>query len=611
MELKYSSVNTSHKKDRYSSNINRLNISGQNIILGKNFNILKYLKVIEQKKNENEIKKRANSKPLPILNSQTPNKKITKLYYMDENNISTLNKKKSLKTDNNNERCFITSLRNDKNLSAQKISLKFSQSNRHKRVYEINKIINSDIHLSSIIQEIKNKNKKLYNICKTENNKDINKNNIIAYDNNNMEPILDINNILNKYKGSKDWDLKMREKNYIDFVNNNKEIKVQNVLKNIMNNEKEKIDQNFIKNEENLENLKKIIDEDEKNFNEIRKEQKKYNRLIEDNLNKLKDYNRALIYVREGIQQQINKIEYEIMKKIYEIDELRVYARFVNHIYGYETTNYEKSLIEKEGKKQVDLEVQINEVFENYKEYLNKDNNDKINNIDPDIIYNEIKLIEDRILVALRMKDKEYEDLKKYINSKETILKGIRYKEQQLEKEYNSILEEINFIVNINSQQNNEIELFIIAQDLFNYVIENFSDNNYNYNFYKEKNNKFNPFEIGGLAVKSQKMTLQKEMLVTNYIQKLSQYEEEDQKVFSELINTRKDQLILEKLKAAKQRIYNSEMTERMNIERKSDKIYFIKRKMHQSIPKKKKIKIRIDPTVIKKQEDLELITYQ
>lgn len=611
MELKYSSVNTSHKKDRYSSNINRLNISGQNIILGKNFNILKYLKVIEQKKNENEIKQRANSKPLPILNSQTPNKKITKLYYMDENNISTLNKKKSLKTDNNNERCFITSLRNDKNLSAQKISLKFSQSNRHKRVYEINKIINSDIHLSSIIQEIKNKNKKLYNICKTENNKDINKNNIIAYDNNNMEPILDINNILNKYKGSKDWDLKMREKNYIDFVNNNKEIKVQNVLKNIMNNEKEKIDQNFIKNEKNLENLKKIIDEDEKNFNEIRKEQKKYNRLIEDNLNKLKDYNRALIYVREGIQQQINKIEYEIMKKIYEIDELRVYARFVNHIYGYETTNYEKSLIEKEGKKQVDLEVQINEVFENYKEYLNKDNNDKINNIDPDIIYNEIKLIEDRILVALRMKDKEYEDLKKYINSKETILKGIRYKEQQLEKEYNSILEEINFIVNINSQQNNEIELFIIAQDLFNYVIENFSDNNYNYNFYKEKNNKFNPFEIGGLAVKSQKMTLQKEMLVTNYIQKLSQYEEEDQKVFGELINTRKDQLILEKLKAAKQRIYNSEMTERMNIERKSDKIYFIKRKMHQSIPKKKKIKIRIDPTVIKKQEDLELITYQ
>lgn len=611
MELKYSSVNTSHKKDRYSSNINRLNISGQNIILGKNFNILKYLKVIEQKKNKNEIKPRANSKPLPILNSQTPNKKITKLYYMDENNISTLNKKKSLKTDKNNERCFITSLRNDKNLSAQKISLKFSQSNRHKRVYEINKIINSDIHLSSIIQEIKNKNKKLYNICKTENNKDINKNNIIAYDNNNMEPILDINNILNKYKGSKDWDLKMREKNYIDFVNNNKEIKVQNVLKNIMNNEKEKIDQNFIKNEENLENLKKIIDEDEKNFNEIRKEQKKYNRLIEDNLNKLKDYNRALIYVREGIQQQINKIEYEIMKKIYEIDELRVYARFVNHIYGYETTNYEKSLIEKEGKKQVDLEVQINEVFENYKEYLNKDNNDKINNIDPDIIYNEIKLIEDRILVALRMKDKEYEDLKKYINSKETILKGIRYKEQQLEKEYNSILEEINFIVNINSQQNNEIELFIIAQDLFNYVIENFSDNNYNYNFYKEKNNKFNPFEIGGLAVKSQKMTLQKEMLVTNYIQKLSQYEEEDQKVFGELINTRKDQLILEKLKAAKQRIYNSEMTERMNIERKSDKIYFIKRKMHQSIPKKKKIKIRIDPTVIKKQEDLELITYQ
>lgn len=52
-------------------------------------------------------------------------------------------------------------------------------------------------------------------------------------------------------------------------------------------------------------------------------------------------------------------------------------------------------------------------------------------------------------------------------------------------------------------------------------------------------------------------------------------------------------------------------MIERKNIEKKSDKIYFIKRKMHQSIPKKKKKKIKIDPKVLKKLEDIDLLIYQ
>ncbi len=52
-------------------------------------------------------------------------------------------------------------------------------------------------------------------------------------------------------------------------------------------------------------------------------------------------------------------------------------------------------------------------------------------------------------------------------------------------------------------------------------------------------------------------------------------------------------------------------MIERMNIEKKSEKVYFIKRKMHQSIPKKKKLRIKVDPNVIKKLEDMELLNYQ
>ena len=622
MDKRFSSVIKNSNNNRYSANRNRLNISGQSIVLGENFNILKYLDQIEKKKTEKEILQRPNRRILPTLNLQTPNKKRSKYFSLDSNNISTLineNSNSIKKSLNNDSDCFLTSLDNDENKLSEKIALKYSHSNKNKKLYDYNRLISSDIHLSSVIQEIRNKNKNnLYKICKTENNKKSRSkyfNVDLAYDNKNMEPIIRINNILNDYKDRKEWDLKMRENNYNDFINNNKELKINNVLKIIMNKEKEKIDVNIKNYEKSLENKKNIIEEDEKNFNQIIKEQKYYNRKIEDNLDNLKDHKKILLYIRESIKQYMNKVEYEIMKKLYEIDELRIYAKFVNYIYGYDTTNYEKNIIEKDAKKQEDIEVLINKVLVNYKEYLSNEKNEKISNIDPDIIYNEIKLIEDRILLALKMKDKEFEDLKNFIDKNESVLEGIRDKEQQLEKEYNFLKDECNFIINFNSNQNNDKDLFLIAQDLFNYVIQNFSSekDKFNYNYYYQDNNNtnFNPFEIGGLAEKGYKLTVEKELLVNNYIQTIQKYEDEDQKVFSEIINTRKNQLILEKLKAGKERVQKKAELERMNIEKKSQKVYFIQRKMHQSIPKKKKLKIKIDPKVIKMQEDIEIMTYQ
>ena len=626
MNVRYSSVNKSPTKDT-SSNINRLNMSGQSIILGKNFNILKYLDEIEKIKTENEIKNKPGKKILPLMNFQTPQKRA-KYFSIDTNNISSVRNGSSHKNDYNNDNdtdndCFLTSLGKlgkDKNLTLEKnkISLKYNHSNRNRnrKLYENNRFINSDIHLSSIIKEIRNKTKNLYKNCKTENSPNFN--NDIAYDNKNMEPIINLNNILNDYREGQEWNLKKRENRYNDFVNKNKEIKVQNVLKNLINNEKAKIDTHLKKYEKKLDNLKNTIDEDEKNFNQIIKEHKYYSRIIEDNLYKLKDQNKILIYLKENIVQQIYKVEYEIMKKIYEIDELSVYAKFVNYIYGNDITKFEKIIVEKDNKKQLDIDLLINNALGNYKSYLDNKNKNEIDNFDPDIIYNEMKLIEDRILLALKMKDKEYEDLKIYKNKNELILNGIINKEKQLEKEYNYLKEECNYIINYNSNQNNEKDLFEIAQELFMYVIENFTDNNnnynYNYSFYfNDKKNDviFNPFEIGGLAEKSNNLTLEKESLVNEYIQIIEKCEKEDPKIFSEIINIRKEQIILEKLKAAKERIQNSDILERMNIQKKSEKIYFIKRKMHQSLPKKKKHKIRIDPNIIRQKENIEIMTYE
>ena len=609
MEKRNSSVNRSHKNEINISNTNRLNMSGQSIILGKNFNILKILNEIEKRTTEKEVFHKPNL--LPLLYPKTPKKKIK--YFnssFDKNNISTLKNENSYKKDKN---CFLTSLGNEQSRNSEsltdkkdfKYSLKYFNSNKYKRLYDDKKINNNNIHLSSIIKEIRNKNK--------ANNDKSNFNNNIAYDKKNMDCIIDMNDVLNIHCKSNDWDLKEKEKDYNGFVINNKEIKLQNVLIKLVNKEKDIIDNNHKMYIKDLEIKKKSIDEDENNFNQIIKEQKYYNKLIEENLTKLKNQNKVLLYIRENIKEHLRKTEYEIMKKIYEIDELRIYAKFVKYIYGYDISKYETSFIEKENNKaQSDIEELINSVIDNYKECLEEGNNE-IDNIEPDIIYNEMTLIEDRILLAIKEKDKELEELKKCQNNNESVLKEIINKKNDLEKEYNYLKEECNYILDLYSNENNDKDLFIIAQDLFNYIIDILSNENKYYNKFKDKNNStiYNPFEISGLGVKSINLISEKEMLLNKYIQIIEKYENEDPKTFSDIINTRKDQIILEKLQAAKQRIQNSEMIERMNIEKKSDKVYFIKRKMHQSIPKKKKIKIKVDPKVIKKLEDMELLNYQ
>ena len=157
------------------------------------------------------------------------------------------------------------------------------------------------------------------------------------------------------------------------------------------------------------------------------------------------------------------------MKKIYEIDELRVYAKFVKYIYGYDISKYESSIIEKD-KTQDDLDILIKKILDNYKECLIEGDNE-INNIEPDIIYNEIKLIEDRILLALKNKDKELDELKQSKKDNGIILNEIINKKNGLEKEYNYLMEESNNIINLCSNENTNKDLFIVAQNFPQFTI--------------------------------------------------------------------------------------------------------------------------------------------
>ena len=593
-----------NKEKKISDDFNTINLEENYINSERSINILKYLTELE-KQNTIQAKKKINLKFLPKLKPASTRYNQNKLNKsLDINNVLTL--KQENNTCNKDDGCFITSLdiekkRSDKNYGINKeknknIKDKLLKANKNKRN------MNNKYNLASIIKDIKRKNSSY--VSKTEG---IYFNEYIAYDNKNMKNILDINNIINTHLKNEEWNLKAREDKYNEFLEIKKGGCVQNLIIKLIKEEREKLKNKYTKFSYDFNNKIKMVTEGEKMFEKIIVEQKKNTKLIENNYYKLKNDNKALLILRERFKDQVSKTEYEIIKKIYEIDELRYYAKFVNYIYGYDTSIYETKIIDDDySKKPKDAETLIKFILENYKHFLINEKDDIINNIDPDIVLNETRLIEDRILMNLKLRDQEYEDLKKYKQNNKNILKNIENRKKELEDEYNYIQKEIKDII-INTQINLDEDLFSIMKDLGIFILETLSKDK---QLIKKFKTKLNLFEISDLATKSIQLVLKRESVLDYYINTLEKYDKDDKKTFNMVINKRKLDMIREKIDYAQRTNEKKLLIDKIEITKNSDKIYFIKRKALPSLPKKKKKMIKIDPEIIKAKENKELISY-
>ena len=593
-----------NKEKKDSDDFNTINLEENYINSERSINILKYLTELE-KQNTIQAKKKINLKFLPKLKPASTRYNQNKLNKsLDINNVLTL--KQENNTCIKDDGCFITSLdieknRSDKNYGInneknKNIKDKLLKANKNKRN------MNNKYNLASIIKDIKRKNSSY--VSKTEGNYF---NDYIAYDNKNMKNILDINNIINTHLKNEEWNLKARDDKYNEFLEIKKGGCVQNLIIKLIKEEREKLKNKYTKFSYDFNNKIKMVTEGEKLFEKIIVEQKKNTKLIENNYYKLKNDNRALLILRERFKDQVSKTEYEIIKKIYEIDELRYYAKFVNYIYGYDTSIYETKIIDDDySKKPKDAETLIKFILENYKHFLINEKDDIINNIDPDIVLNETRLIEDRILMNLKLRDQEYEELKKYKQNNKNILKNIENRKKELEDEYNYIQKEIKDII-INTRINLDEDLFSIMKDLGIFILETLSKDK---QLIKKFKTKLNLFELSDLATKSIQLVLKRESVLDYYINTLEKYDKDDKKTFNTVINKRKLDMIREKIDYAQRTNEKKLLIDKIEITKNSDKIYFIKRKALPSLPKKKKKMIKIDPEIIKAKENKELISY-
>ena len=610
MNIRYSSIETNKSPNKYFlKNINRLKLERKDLFKDNNINILRLLTDLERK-NTIETKK-YNLKLLPSINKSplftNKTKELNLNKSVEVNNILSLknSENENFNMNNNNEGWFLTSLNVEKTRNNYSVN-SYMQKNNDKINNNRNDRNNrNDIkyNLSSIIKNIKKKNSSY--VSKTEGNYF---NDRLSYNNKNFNVILDINNILNKHLKNEEWNLKEREEKYRDFIERKKGVCTYNVMIKLMKEQRDKLKNKSIKYLHKFSEQNELINEDEKIFEQIKIELKRNSKIIEDYYYKLFDNNRVLLYLRENFKEQVRKTEYEIMKIIYEIEELRLYAKFVNYIYGYDTSVYEKTVVNSDHTKTpMSSETLVNNILKNYKHFLTDEHNKIINSIDPDIILNEMRLIEDRILLNLKMRDQEYEELKKNKKNNRDILHNIEDKKKQLENEYYYYKKELDDMT-IHSKINLEEDLFLIAKDLCLFILEQYCQDKKTIKRYKSN---LNLFEISDLTEKSIKLLLKNETKLETYMKLMETYDKEDKNIFGAMLNKRKEETIRDKTNTAKKNIKMKRILEKIEIEKNMNKVYFIKKKAEPIIPRKKKIAIKIDPKIIRAQENKELITYE
>ena len=519
----------------------------------------------------------------------------------------------------NQDKCFLTSLTSEqldnkkklKTIDSTDYRISFnSDNNKFKRLYTINNDnkINKNFHISKIIKEIKEK-------YKIKNEFEI-KNDYLAYNSQNLNEISNANNLLNDYQEKNIWNIKIKESNYHNFILNNKEIYKNNILSKLVDKERDKIIENNRLYEKCLEDKYNTLIQNEKELEEIIDEQKKSHKIIENYRIKLEKCNRELYYLKNLMFYKVQNKEAEIMKKLLEMEELRAYAKFVNNMIGNDSSRFEKEIYPTDYDKKIELNSLVKNAFKVYGNYLNESNNMKNNNYgnEPEKIYKGFLGLQDKIRYAIKMKDEVLQQIKKIKVNNKLILEQIKVKKDFLEKEYNSIKEEIDSIQKIilNVEINEQRYLYILAKELFIYILQTFSYENINKYKNNDINNKVsNLIKISELAEKCKASISEKEIFINESIRNLEKFEKENPVLFEEFLDNAKERIILQRQKKAKEMRKLREKINKIQVIKKLERINFIMRKVEHPFHINKASKINIESNIIKEKEDKELLTYQ
>lgn len=653
MNKRYNSIDRFDIKNRPSSIRNIIHLGGENVVLGPKFDIKKYFNQIGGRVLNHISPKKSKDNKLSLLfpslyPTTTPkNRKIynnniesanfrNQNYYTIENESITnhssnkyiFNNNHSSKniynnpslrnnTISNDSNCFITTVGIEKNTNGKNktidardyiISFNSGNNNSPKRLFSNkNNTLNRAFHISTVVKKIKEK-------YRTKDDLEI-KNDYIAYSKENIDSVLNHHKIIKNYEEKNNWNLKLNDNNYHHFLKNNIKIYKQNILTKLINKEREKVLENGKLYEKSLEDKKNQIINDEKEFENIVSENKQYNKVIDDYRIKLQDTNRDLYYLKSYFSYKVQNKEAELMKKLFEIEELRRYAIFVNHMLGRDVSRFEKEIYPMDYESKIELNSLVKNAFDVYKDFLNVKNieNENIGN-EPEIIYDGFLGLEGKIRYGIEMKEEEYKEIERIQKHNKLILDEIIRKKNFIEEEYQSLKLECDEVEKgiLKNERKTEKYLYSLGKELFIYILELLSNENID----KYKDNEFdnevlNLSRITELAKKAKNCILDKDFFINESIRDIEKFEKKNPIKFEEILESTKNRNMLQRQKEAKDLRNIKEKIKKIQAIKKLEKINFILRRVERPFHEKKKTGIIIDPLAIKEKEDKELITYQ
>ena len=444
-------------------------------------------------------------------------------------------------------------------------------------------------------------------------------NNNIAFDKKNSKVALKPIKLLNSYNDYKQTEIIKNKNDIFSFLTEKSKISRNNILINLLIYKKKDYNDMLSAHQKNLEELTKNLESEEKHFQTLTTNQKISSRKIEEMLNKLIVKKRQLLVEEYYLKSDIRTKTDERKKLLDQIDELKIIAKFVTKALGGkgELFNYKINL-ENLSDDDEHYDKETKKIFQNLDFLLNnkiqispinQDDIDIYNEIsslnDSDMLFYQLWKKEDNILNNLQRKEILNREILRNEEKNENIFIHLKNRISILEKElifYNEIYErEKNEYENIYRQKYADFSDFEeIITDLYDFVMN-----------IKNKNLK-RIIDIEHYASVLNDITIKKEEKINKLIYDLEKFEQEDKELFAKVLNNIKNINKEMHISNVKKIIELGEKNKLKLLKIHKDKIVLKNRRNEPPYFKAKKPKIiKIDPELIKQQENQELLTYE
>ena len=599
-------------------NINVLKLGGTNV-LGNALNIKQYFnsphKTLENIKSISSIKQ---NQLLTISNDNLQSYKKLPLYLRNKNNnISTENNYNSDKN--------ILKFINNKNSEQKENNSKFylKTDNNANNINSLNlKNLNNNKQKFVVLHEIKKIKKKVDLSHRDKSIKNI-MDNQIPFDQKNSKIALKPVKLLNNFQDFKPKEL--INNNMFSFLTEKAKISRKNVLIKLLLEQKNIYDKTTIEHQKIISEMKKNIDNDENIFETLTKNQKVSSRKIEELLEQLLQRKRNLLIEHYRLRSEIRSRLDERQKLLERIDEYRLIAKFVTKALGGRGKLFEFNLTRYDShNNDIDKDYisgkETQRVLKRFQFLLNYNPDDNYINQDDIEIFNEVTSLNYSDLLFHQLWKKE-DFILNNLKKNEILNKEVVYLEENDEKRLSYLKSKIELlekelICNKEIYKAEKEEYEKLSKKLLNddSEFENLIIDLYNYHTDETKNKK-NKKSTTSFDTKTYISSLQKALIETeeklNELKfKLDKYAEEDKILFDKVVSDAKAENKQIHINNMKKLMEFGEHKLKLKIPREKIILKYKKSEPPYYLKKKEK-KIKVDPEVIERLQDEELLTYE